>query len=161
MINIRKANTNDLQEILPMWIELMEYHESRNMIFKTNSNVEEIVLNDITELIQKPNVILFVAEINSELVGFSLTAISTRPQVFSYKRKGHIGETYVKEKFRSKGVGKELIIFIKSFLKNENVDFIDLQVTITNETGKRFWERNGFKIVNYYMVNNLQNTTDF
>lgn len=155
MTTIRKAIITDSEKILPLRIKLMEFHSDENIIYKTSADFEGKVINDIREQIEKPNVTFFVVEQHNELVGYAMTTISARPDVFARKKKGYIGDTYVDAKVRGQGIGTKLITTIKKWFKSEGVDFVDLQVVKTNEEGKKFWEKNGFKTVNYYMVNDL------
>jgi ribosomal protein S18 acetylase RimI-like enzyme len=152
---IRKATINDSLKILPLWISLMEFHSTENIIFETSSDYKKELIKDIEKLINSPAVTFFIVEELDQMIAFSMTTITNRPVVFAKQRKGYIGDTFVSESYRGKGVGTKLISEIKSWFKSQNIDFIDLQVTKTNEKGKSFWESNGFKIVNYYMVNNL------
>jgi ribosomal protein S18 acetylase RimI-like enzyme len=154
-MKIREATTKDSNEILPLWISLMEFHADRTPIFKTAANFKEQVNNDIVKLIEKPNTKIFVAESNQLIIGFSTATISTRPTVFSMTKKGHIGETFVDSNYRDKGIGTNLLTTVREWFISQDVDLIDLQVTITNEAGMKFWRKNGFETVNLYMVNYL------
>jgi ribosomal protein S18 acetylase RimI-like enzyme len=155
-MTIRKATIADAEKLIPMWVKLMEYHSEQNMIFKAAPDFKEKVGSDIQRFLENPSIAIFVAEQGDALVGFSMVSVSKRADVFALGKKGHIGETFVDDSFRSQGVGTHLIAAVKEWFKNQSVDFIDLQVTKTNETGRKFWEKNGFKITNYYMLNDMK-----
>jgi ribosomal protein S18 acetylase RimI-like enzyme len=151
-MTIRQATIDDSKNILPLWIDLMEFHSDRALLFKTATDFKDQVHNDIVKLIVKPNTKIFVAEIDEIIVGFSTATISARPTVFAMTKKGYIGETFVDDKFRGKSIGTSLLSTVKDYLASQNVDFIDLQVTVTNNSAVDFWKKNGFEIANYYMV---------
>ena len=155
MTIIRQATIDDSIRITPLWINSMEFHSDHHIIFKTAVGFKEKITDDIKHLINNPEVKLFVAEQDNEIAGFSLTTISTRPIVFEKRKRGYIGDSYVVEKLRGQGIGTLLISTIKKWFKEQKVDFIDLQVTKTNDRGTKFWEKSGFKLVNYYMVHDL------
>ena len=157
MTTIRRATIKDIKKITPMWINLMEFHSETHALFHTAADFREKAPNDIKMFLEKPTTAFFVAENDNNLIGFSMTSISSRPDVFANTKKGYIGETFVNEKFRSQGIGAKLISAVKEWLTDQQVDFIDLQVTSTNEQGKKFWENQGFRTVNYHMVNDLRN----
>ena len=156
MTTIRKATIKDCEKIAPLWTELMEFHSDKHYIFKTTPRFKDQVFLDIKKFLDNPSVTFFVAEQNNEIVGFSMTKIVIRPTVFDLTKSGHIGETYVHSGLRGQGIGAKLISEVKSWFKEQEVDFIDLQVTRTNKLGKKFWENNGFKVVNYLMINDLK-----
>lgn len=154
-IIIRKATITDSEKILPLWIKLMEFHSNENVVFQTSPDFKEKVLQNIQKLITQPSVTFFIAELDGDIVAYSMTTITSRPAVFAKTRKGYIGDTYVTDSLHRRGIGSNLIATIKKWFKDQNVEFIELQVTKTNESGKKFWEKNGFSTVSYYMVNDL------
>ncbi|MDQ3048514.1 MAG: GNAT family N-acetyltransferase [Bacteroidota bacterium] len=155
MKSIRKATVADASQILPLWIGLIEFHKGLSVVFRPVSNYKEIIVNDIIRLINTPGTTLFVLENNSTIVGYSMIVVSTRPAIFEKTKKAYIGDTFIDEKQRGQGAGSFLIKEILKWLKEEKVDFLDLQVTISNESGKKFWESMGFKTLNHYMVKDL------
>ena len=156
-IIIRQATFDDIDNIKPMWIKLVEFHSDKQFIFKSSPDFRDKVVDDIKLFMGKPNVAFFVVEQDKKLVGFSSATISQRPSVFAIKSKGYIGDTYVDEELRGQGIGTNLISTTIDWLKKQGAQFVDLQVMSSNETGRKFWEKSGFQTVNYYMVKNLTN----
>lgn len=156
-MTIRQATVDDSKNILPLWIDLMEFHSDRAMLFKTATDFKEQVLNDIENLIKKPNTKVFVVEIDNKIIGFSTAAVSARPTVFAMTKKGYIGETFIDSKYRGNSIGTSLLSTVKDYFASQNVDFIDLQVTVTNNSAVDFWRKNGFEIANYHMVSYMTN----
>ncbi len=155
MKTIRKATDADANKILPLWIRLMEFHKDLSVVFRPVSNYKEIIINDIIRLINTPGTTVFVLENNSIIVGYSMVVISSRPSIFDKTKKAYIGDTFIDEIHRGQGAGTFLAEGILKWFREENVDFVDLQVTISNEAGKKFWERLGFRTLNHYMVKEL------
>lgn len=152
---IRKANLSDSAKILPLWIQLMELHANESVIFKPITNYKTKVIEDIKRLINQPTVTIFVAENNNSIVAYCMVTISSRPSIFIKTKKAYIGDTIVSTTMQRQGIGTMLITHIMSWFKEQGIEFVDLQVTKTNEKGKQFWEKCGFKTVNYYMVKDL------
>ncbi len=155
MLTTRKANLEDCPVIVPLWIASMQYHENFNPIFHTAPGYKDKVAAEITELLEKPHVTFFLAEWNGSVIGFSMTTVNDRPPVFAQPKRGYIGFTYITDEYRARGVGSEFVELIIKWFKSQHVDFIDLQVSVQNEPGVKFWEKQGFKTVNYYMVRAL------
>ncbi len=155
MIEIRRATIEDCEKILPLWISQMEFHSKLHFIFKTAPDFKEIAIIDIKNQIKKNDVAFFIASQENELVGYTIAGLSARMPVFEKTKKGYIGDIFVYNKVRNQGVGTKLITASKKWLKENGLDYIDLQVTKANTSGIKFREKHGFKTVNYYMVNNI------
>ena len=72
--------------------------------------------------------------------------------VFNNKRKiRHIANIYgfyVKEKYRSRGIGKKLIeMALSSIMKNKDIIKINLNVNLKQKSAVRLYKKFGFKIV--------------
>ena len=155
MTTVRQATIEDSEQISVNWIRGMEFHSDFNLIFQTAPDFKEKILTDIKELFSKTFVTFFVIELDGKIVGHCLTTINQRPKVFEKTTRGYIGETYIDEMLQGQGLGTQLISAVKKWFKDQNVDYVDLQVAIKNERGEKFWKSMGFKTVNYFMVNDL------
>lgn len=152
---IRQAIFEDIERIEPLWIKLIEFHSEKNYIYESSSDFKEKVSEDIKHLLARPNAAIFIVEQEKKLLGFTNVSISQRPSVFVRILKGYIGETYIDENLRGQGIGTNLISTAMDWLKKQGAEFVDLQVLSVNENGRKFWEKNGFQLVNYYMAKNL------
>lgn len=152
MLTIRKATTSDIEKMTPLWIESLEFHRPLHSVFETVSGLEKKIPGDIRAFMEKESFTIFLAEEDGVVKGYSLTRISLRPDVFTKRKKGWIGSTHVGENFRGQGIGTALIGEIKKWFRENEVDFIELEVNVKNEAGVRFWKRMGFETVSLYLV---------
>lgn len=154
-LHFREAVISDAERILPLWIQLMERHAEESIIFKPVPDFKDRIIEDIRRLISQPDTTIFLAEMEGKLAGYSMVSRSSRPAVFIKNKKAYIGDTLIDPSLRSKGVGSGLVKYILNWLRERGVEYVDLQVTISNEEGRRFWEKCGFNTVNYYMVREI------
>lgn len=62
---------------------------------------------------------------------------------------GHISNLAVREKFRGRGIGRELVEFVLEEAKNIKIKWIELEVRESNKTARSFYSKYGFKEVRY------------
>lgn len=68
-------------------------------------------------------------------------------------RYGYMYHVCVKEEYRLKGIGKEMVVFCMRALKEERINKVALIAFTTNDTGNAFWHQIGWKPrmdLNYY-----------
>jgi ribosomal protein S18 acetylase RimI-like enzyme len=86
-------------------------------------------------LARNPNT-CFVAELDGKLVGVILSGHDGR--------RAYIYHMAVKEEYRKRGAGKALLGAVEGAMKKEGINTIALVAFAANETGNRFWEKQGY-----------------
>jgi ribosomal protein S18 acetylase RimI-like enzyme len=104
--------------------------------------------NYLSDIIEKKNKEILIAEENNEVIGFCIINI--------YEMKNHpiffdmtnieIEDFCVDENYRKKGVGRKLFEEVKLLAKNNNARFIELLVCEFNQNAKIFYEDMGMVI---------------
>ena len=149
---IREALLEDLDQMVKLWFEIMTYHEGHNPYFQKMDNHKETVPVILQTRMKNDNETFFVAEENEEIVGMLLTRIVDLPPTVPFKKQGYIAETIVSSGSRSNGIGEALVNHAKVFFASQGCDVMDLQVSIKNEAGFRFWKKMGFEPGTYHMI---------
>lgn len=97
---------------------------------------------------------IFVAKDENEYIGYCLVTKKVYP-VEQPRINGCINGIYVKEENRRQGIGKQLFEMAASWLKKEHVKIIELFYMINDERAAAFWEKMGFKNIQYNCMKNL------
>ena len=126
-INLREAIGLDARKIskcnkesLPVWYTPRQY---------------------VTYILNK-DYLVFIVEKDKDIIGYSLV----RKENFNNGYKGHILSFAVLEKYRSKGIGKDLMDFTYDIIcKKFNVIYLTLNVMVSNNRAIHFYKREGFK----------------
>jgi ribosomal protein S18 acetylase RimI-like enzyme len=141
----RRANKDDIPQMLPLWRELADIHAVMEPMFIVVDDAEEKFANHLLSLIDKENVYIPVAVIDSEVVGYGIATTSIRPDVFAMRRRLHVQDVIVSPKHRRKGIAEGIVDRIKEYAKEQQIEKMDLLVAVQNETADKFWKEMGFK----------------
>ena len=101
----------------------------------------------VSEEIKGKNVI-FVAEENGMIVGFCWCTIVDR----GVDKQGEVAEFYVETKFRSKGIGKDLMTAAKQLFVNEQVGVAFAWTHQGNKAAIELYKNAGFKEVDQLVM---------
>jgi (aminoalkyl)phosphonate N-acetyltransferase len=130
--NIRSADKNDLDEIYNL-ICILE-----NKIFDKDS-FAEVYFNALMSKV----IFCFVAEIEKKVIGF--TSVSILNLLHHSGKVLEIQELVVDQKYRSMGIGKIFIDFIKRFAVKNKCLTIDVTSNKKRLDAHRFYENLGFQ----------------
>ena len=123
MVNIRKANIEDINRVMDIWLQAnLEAHNFVDPSYwKDNFTL-------VKQEIQSADV--FVVEIKNEIVGFAGL------------KEDYLAGIFFDQKVRHQGLGTELL----NYLKNRYPQLI-LDVYQKNRAAVNFYQKNGFKII--------------
>lgn len=141
-MNIRKATKDDIEEINKLFFVLdkdgVKYQpEHFKMGERTHEYLHEIIYNPLSDFL------LFV--LDNKVIGFSL--------LYEKETKGlsllvpckyaYLQDFVVKEEYRNRGFGTQLFEASKQWAKDHGMDYLRLSVFPSNDSGIRFYKRNG------------------
>lgn len=139
---IRQMKESDFDSILLLIKELAEYEKELDQVVIT----KDVLINDF-----KTNCFDgFVAEIDNKIVGMALF----------YNRystwKGltlHLEDLIVTQKYRHKGIGKELLNSVINFAKEKQINRLEWSVLDWNKNAIDFYKKTGADILeDWYLV---------
>ena len=127
-MNIRTMTPGDYDAVYRLWVS------TPGMGLNTTDDSREGILRYLN---RNPTT-CFVAEEGEELIGVILSGHDGR--------RGYIYHLAVKVEQRHKGTGGALLTRAMEALKAEGICKVALVVFSNNETGNRFWEKQGFTV---------------
>lgn len=152
MITIRTARLADVPTVTKLWNEFMKYQA--DLLARENPPARPFWTRRPNSLrsfakwarttIRSSTGNVLIAEVNGKVAGYSLIFIMTLPPVFRLRRLGHIGELYVKEKYRGLGVGSELYREATKWFRRKRVQHLSLIVLKGNDLPHSIYEKWGF-----------------
>jgi len=143
---IRKASTDDFEALCSLYRKLDQYHVEISpgnfKAFDEPVRPKELLLAKIYDADQ----VLFVAEHDTQLVGFSDAQLSSNPPYPMFKPRDFvlIDNIYVDPEMRGSGLATRLLAAVKERTRQKGLDAIQLKVYSGNLAATRFYEREGF-----------------
>ncbi len=157
-MNIREANLDDKKQIAMLFSDENDHHYGLQPEVFNNLSVEEILPENWFENILKNEFQhIFVAEIETQIVGliyFTVHQVDDDP-LCKQKNWIYIDEMTVMKSHRGKGIGKELLNFVETYVKQIKAESIRLDVWENNEPAIDFYKANGFQTKKYVMWKDL------
>jgi ribosomal protein S18 acetylase RimI-like enzyme len=96
------------------------------------------VAEDVEDTIAKG--VAVIAEDDGAAVGYALASVVPQTPI-----RGHLYDLYVHGDARGRGVGRELIAAVAARLKARAVTHLSLDVSLTNDSARRLYERLAFR----------------
>ncbi len=133
-ILIRKASEDDFAELVQLFKE-----------FATFEGSPEKMTNSVAQMnTEKQYFNAFVAQNNdNEIIGYATYFFSYHTWI---GKSLYMDDLYVKETFRKKGIGKNLIDSVIAFAKKENCNKVRWQVSNWNKNAQDFYQKIGANI---------------
>ena len=138
-MEIRKLQVNDYEK----YLNLLEQLTTLN-----KENISKEIFEDYIENILNDDHITYVMIYEEELIGAG-TIFFEHKVIHGMGIVGHIEDVIISNKYRSKGVGKEIMNYLVTEAENRNSYKVILNC---NETNCGFYEKCGFKLKEVEMV---------
>jgi GNAT superfamily N-acetyltransferase len=146
MVQIQKATTEHLDEIVSLWLKLMNLHKGFDEDFfaDTDNSGAEYKIN-LDWNLRDTSSILFIATKDDKIIGY-VTADISWFRYSSYNSSNYctIGDIMIDEDYRHLGIGKLFIAEIKKWAKSESTNKIVLDVFSKNTKALSFFKKQGF-----------------
>ncbi len=156
---IREGRTADLDEVLRLWVQMVDYHAALDARLRMRTDAEglEGMRGYLESCLESPESRLFVAEIAERpgLVGYLLAHIRPISPLVIPPTCGHISDLCVDEPFRRQGIGRELVRAAWDWFRERGQTQLRLSVAAANAAGQAFWRAMGFQELMLQMTMDL------
>jgi ribosomal protein S18 acetylase RimI-like enzyme len=149
-IEFREYKPSDRQSIIILMETFNKYIQSIDTEHRTEykeDSTEYFVDKMIKQSKDKKGQIL-VACLNNKLIGFISGYIDKQDEDEKMEAKhvipGVIGELFVDDNFRGQKIGKQLLIKMESYLRNQGCDIVRLAVFAPNLMARDFYKYSGY-----------------
>jgi len=155
-VTIRAASRGDVEAILPLWREMMEYHAHLDPRFQPAPRAERLWTEALSRWLKDDDYRILVAEAKGRLVGYIIGTIKSSPPVLLPPRFGFITDICVTPEWRRTGVGRRLYETLQEWFKERGLNIVQLNVAQRNRVSQAFWEEIGFQGYMEYMWKEIQ-----
>lgn len=141
---IREAQRRDLDQIVGLWIEMMQYHSEFDKRFTLTQGYRRETEKHLVDSMKSRGSRVLVAEEDGMIKGYILGGIYQRRPVYPPGTYGFISDMSVCANFRRAGIGRKLAQSILEWFKREGVTSVELLTLNANPVSNAFWESMGF-----------------
>lgn len=138
---IRKARLVDMPILLRYEQEVIDYERA----FNEDIEKEDAKYYNLHSLIRGKDSVVFVGEINGEIVATGYALIKEGLPQFVYDKYTYLGFMYVTPKHRGKGINAKIIEAALKWSKERGIKHIRLQVYSENTSAIQAYKKLGFK----------------
>ncbi len=148
---VRRATFNDLEPVLDLWQEMMDYHARLDRRFRPTADGRDHVREVLREWMADDTQRVLVAVADGRIVGYIIGHIAEHPPVFEMRYLGHVSDICVALHWRRKGVGRKLFSALRKWFQNQGLTVVQLHVAALNPVSQAFWREMGFQDYMYRM----------
>ena len=141
-MKVRRATREDVPALVSLFEEL-EKMQRYWRVFTPRPGFADEVTRKYRDAVDRPNVVVLVAEDEGEIVGMAHGEART-PSRFSDERALHLSGVVVRSDFRGRGVGRGLVAEAARFAAERGVPWVTLNTFTPNQGSTDFWESLGF-----------------
>jgi len=156
-IKIREVVINDYEDLCEIYAELDEHHRLNHPELFIKPDGYERAKEYISEIIDDNNKALFVAEIESKIIGFSECFIlkSSNFPVIKKREWIQLDNIAVTRDYQNCQIGSLLLQKIVEWAKFKGINRVELKVYSFNKNAIEFYLKKSFKELNRTMYLNL------
>lgn len=144
-VTIREAHPEDLPAMVPLWQQLMDFHEDLEGTYNLVDDAVERWTKYISPKFDDDNWHILVAELGGKLVGYTAVIVQDYPPVFIATRHGFVETISVDEAHRGKGIGKKLVAAAEVWLQSRGVPEVNVRIDERNPASKAMFASRGFE----------------
>lgn len=148
---IREATKDDMESIVNLWQELMDFHIERSDLYQMKSNARELYSDYLKDVLINPDYITLVFENEKGILGYLVATESNDPPIYE-GTVGIVMELSVTQEHRNKGIGEKLLTYIEKKFLEKGIGRMECMVSDFNEISKGFWHKNGYEPYNLMCV---------
>ena len=143
-LTIREADESDLEAMVNLWIEFIDFHKEFDMYFTRSNDGHEESKKIIADRISDDNSYILVAEKKGEIIGFSTAAISKDPPIFATTEYGVIMSFAITAKHRREGIGEKMLKKVIDQFRAQGIHRIEIRSSVFNKISVAFWKKQNF-----------------
>ena len=140
----RSATLDDIDGIMELWLESVDYHEVLDSRMSLNKDAIDNVRKFYSNKYFKDDSMLEVALYEGKIIGVLGAFIQESPPIHFDRKRGFIDIAFVSKKHRHHGIGTILFERVLKWFKSAGLHKLRLYVASQNPTGINFWKKIGF-----------------
>ena len=146
-LSFYQASNNDIPYLTKQTLSLHEYEtqHSDNALATSDNFNQEVTQWLKLELANPASLILIISK-EDKPIGFAFIKILPMQNNFTtYEKFGLIQSIFIDAEFRKNAYGREVVNFIESVFKEQQVPYYEVNFEASNKTANDFWKKCGLQ----------------
>ena len=143
---VRPYTQQDFDQIVQCVFALQEYERGMDDWMETGEKIAIPYTQALLSEMEKGELLLFVAELNNQIIGFITVYPSVEsdeldeiPHTYAY-----ISDLVVLDKHRGSGMGKQLLQYVETYLREAGAGVVRIKVLAVNERAAEVYRKAGY-----------------
>lgn len=142
--SLRRARGTDLTAATALWLEITEHHASLDPYFTLRPSAAGPARQLLEALLRDPQVAIWVYEEGEELAGLCIARVDHAPPILEEVQRAEITDLGVRPAFRRRGIGRCLAREALAWIREQQVERVEVRVAVANREGQALWRSLGF-----------------
>ncbi len=142
---VRRATAADLEALAELWTEITLHHRDLDPLFTLRQGAEGAIRSLLRSTLEDPGCGVFVSELDGEVVGICCVRIDRAPPILREVERAEITDLGVRRDHRRRGLGRMLAEAALTWVREREVDRVEVRVVAGNREGEAFWRSLGFE----------------
>ena len=140
---IRRARTEDVEPIVVLWREMLDYHVPLDPRFELSPAAPIVMGQWIEAALENERAAVFVAETSpGALDGYCHATIQEYPAIVPRVLCGYVSELTVRP--RRRGIGSRLLETAHAWFREKGITYAEVNVSVKNQAARSFWRKHGY-----------------
>ena len=145
MITVRKATMDDLNDIFKIKLDSKKDEMRLNKYLKPVDEVGSHYRSYLQKDLESSYRVVFIALDGDKIIGMIIGRVYRSLKTLGYERRASMGNLFVDDNYRRKGIAKKLMLAFDKWAKERKVKTITLNIYSGHEFLKEMYEKDGFK----------------
>ena len=142
---VREAVMVDIDPILDLWLELLDYHASFDPRYRRSPDARAGFAVHLREYVDATDRVLLVADADGEVIGFTNGLLAKYPPCLAQRDHGYLDHMVIAPAWRRTGVGTALLDRAMAWFAAQGVPTVETRIHLSNPMVRGFVEKAGFE----------------
>jgi GNAT superfamily N-acetyltransferase len=143
-ITITPARLTDADDVIRLFGALHEHNATLDSRFALAEDWQHLVRDYLRQSARSEDSIWLLARDGDRAIGFVLVEVHTDSPLYRHRRWAEIVGLYVEPTFRGANISRRLMEHAYAWAMEHHLSVMQLYVTASNHTARRFYARQGF-----------------
>lgn len=144
-VTIREATKRDLDVVVALWRQLMDYHAAIDPAFTLNDRAEKEFRKFAVRCIKNRDILTILAEDGGRAGGYCCAMLESSARMFVPRTYGTIADLVVDAAARRRGIGRMLVDAARTWLAARGAVRINVRAASANVGAMAFWRAMGLR----------------